>query len=170
MGATISSEQTAAAEGTVGKLRRDPFAMLPFCGYNMADYFAHWLSFETRTEAAKLPKIFQVNWFRKDENGKFLWPGFAENARVIEWITDRLSETSTGETTPIGRVPAKGELNLSGLNISDAEVSKLFELSSAAWSSELDSVSDFFNSFGSRLPESLKDELATTRELFAAKV
>jgi phosphoenolpyruvate carboxykinase (GTP) len=170
MGATISSEQTAAAEGTVGKLRRDPFAMLPFCGYNMADYFAHWLSFETRTEVAKLPKIFQVNWFRKDENGKFLWPGFAENARVIEWITDRLSETSTGEATPIGRVPAKGELNLRGLNISDAEVSKLFELSSEAWSSELDSVSDFFSSFGSRLPESLKDELATTRELFAAKV
>jgi phosphoenolpyruvate carboxykinase (GTP) len=170
MGATISSEQTAAAEGTVGQLRRDPFAMLPFCGYNMADYFAHWLSFESRAESTKLPKIFQVNWFRKNENGDFLWPGFSENARVIEWIIDRLSDSSTGEVTPIGLVPGKGELNLRGLKISDEEVAQLFELNSAAWSKELDSISDFFSSFGPRLPEQLNEELATTRGMFAAKV
>jgi phosphoenolpyruvate carboxykinase (GTP) len=165
MGATISSEQTAAAEGTVGQLRRDPFAMLPFCGYNMADYFAHWLSFADRIDADKLPRIFQVNWFRKDANGKFLWPGFAENARVIEWITNRLNESAVGLGTPIGLVPAKGELNLKGLQVSDAAISELFEVSPDAWSRELDLTADFLNSFGTKLPSALNDELKITREL-----
>ena len=166
MGATISSEQTAAAEGTVGQLRRDPFAMLPFCGYNMADYFAHWLSFADRL--SNPPQIFQVNWFRKGANGKFLWPGFAENSRVIEWVTNRLISVAVGRETPIGLIPAKGELNLKGIEVSEADLAALFDVNEQAWLTELASMGEFFDSFGAKLPEQLRSELDLTTRRFAA--
>lgn len=167
MGATVSSEQTAAAEGTVGQLRRDPFAMLPFCGYNMADYFAHWLSMAESLSSP--PKIFQVNWFRKDSNGKFLWPGFAENSRVIEWITKRLTSMAAGSETPIGLMPAKGELNLKGIEVSEKALEELFSLDSQTWSQELTGMETFFDSFGHKLPAELRHELELTRRLFESK-
>ncbi len=111
---TVASERTAAAESTVGELRRDPFAMLPFCGYNMADYFGHWLKIGKATDAAKLPKIFLVNWFRKDADGKFIWPGFGENSRVLKWIVDRLEGHAEADETPIGRMPKPGDLDVDG--------------------------------------------------------
>ncbi len=114
---TVSSEQTAAAEGTVGALRRDPFAMLPFCGYNMADYWGHWLKVGQATDASKLPRIYQVNWFRKDADGKFLWPGFGENSRVLDWIIRRLEGDAEAIETPIGKLPADGSMNLDGLGL-----------------------------------------------------
>ena len=166
MGATVSSEQTAAAEGEVGKLRRDPFAMLPFCGYNMADYFGHWLRIAELTGTENLPKIFQVNWFRKDANGKFLWPGFAENARVVEWIAGRLEGSLLGKETPIGVIPAEGELNVSGLDLSRDQLEELLSVPEATWKPELESMQEFLDSFGMRMPSELGDELAKTRSLF----
>jgi phosphoenolpyruvate carboxykinase (GTP) len=166
MGATVSSEQTAAAEGEVGKLRRDPFAMLPFCGYNMADYFAHWIRLGELAGTANLPKIFQVNWFRKDANGKFLWPGFAENARVVEWIARRLEGKIEGEATPIGTIPAAGELNVQGLDLTDVQLEELLSVPEDTWRQELDSMGEFLDSFGLRLPVKLKEELAETAALF----
>jgi len=166
MGATVSSEQTAAAEGEVGKLRRDPFAMLPFCGYNMADYFAHWIRLGELAGTANLPKIFQVNWFRKDANGKFLWPGFAENARVVEWIARRLEGKIEGEATPIGTIPAAGELNVQGLDLTDVQLEELLSVPEDTWRQELDSMGEFLDSFGMRLPVKLKEELAETAALF----
>lgn len=166
MGATVSSEQTAAAEGEVGKLRRDPFAMLPFCGYNMADYFGHWLRIAELTGTENLPKIFQVNWFRKDANGKFLWPGFAENARVVEWIAGRLEGSLLGKETPIGVIPAEGELNVSGLDLSRDQLEELLSVPEATWKPELESMQEFLDSFGMRIPNELGDELAKTRSLF----
>ena len=157
MGATISSEQTAAAEGPVGKLRRDPFAMLPFCGYNMADYFAHWLSFANEKH---LPRIFQVNWFRKAADGSFLWPGFAENSRVIEWIINRLENRHEGQATPIGIIPSQGELNLEGLEISQAQFDELFEIDPESWQIEAELTHKFFDGFGSKLPIELAMQLA----------
>jgi phosphoenolpyruvate carboxykinase (GTP) len=157
LGATISSEQTAAAEGPVGKLRRDPFAMLPFCGYNMADYFSHWLSFGDRE--LKLPRIFQVNWFRKDADGKFLWPGFAENIRPLAWVVDRLEGKAEGVTTPIGVIPAEGELNVSGLEISSSQMEELFDIDYEAWIYEVQGTSKFFEGFGEKLPAQLEFEL-----------
>ena len=118
LGATMSSEKTAAAAGTVGELRFDPFAMLPFCGYDMADYFAHWLQIERDADPEKLPRIFYVNWFRKDTDGKFLWPGYGENSRVLAWIFRRCEDAAKAVKTPIGLVPAEGELDLTGLDLS----------------------------------------------------
>ncbi len=117
IGATVSSEQTAAAEGTVGALRRDPFAMLPFCGYNMADYWGHWLDVGKATVPDKLPRIFQVNWFRKDSDGRFLWPGFGENSRVVEWVIRRIEGKADAVKTPLGLQPSPGALNLTGLGL-----------------------------------------------------
>ncbi|NHI17832.1 phosphoenolpyruvate carboxykinase (GTP) [Microbacterium excoecariae] len=161
MGATISSERTAAAEGTVGELRRDPFAMMPFCGYNMADYFAHWVGMGERAEA--LPRIFQVNWFRKGEDGRFLWPGFGENARVIEWIVRRLEGAAEADATPIGHVPASGSLNLDGVEVSSADLDELFRIDPESWLVEADLTEDFFRSFGDRMPAALTDQLAALR-------
>jgi phosphoenolpyruvate carboxykinase (GTP) len=157
LGATISSEQTAAAEGPVGKLRRDPFAMLPFCGYNMADYFGHWLSMADKN--LQLPRIFQVNWFRKDSDGKFLWPGFSENIRPIAWIVDRLEGKAEGIQTPIGVIPASAELNTSGLEISEQQLEELFEIDFEAWSYEVSATGQFFEQFGEKLPSQLSLEL-----------
>jgi phosphoenolpyruvate carboxykinase (GTP) len=160
MGATISSEQTAAAEGPVGKLRHDPFAMLPFCGYNMADYFSHWLSFADRTSEENLPNIFQVNWFKKGTNGKFLWPGFAENIRVLDWIIGRLEGTNQGIQSPVGIVPGTGELNTAGIDVDESTLDELLEIDTEAWAKEVESIREFFEEFGDRMPKQLLEELA----------
>lgn len=162
MGATVSSEKTAAQEGTVGQLRRDPFAMLPFCGYNMADYWAHWLAVGERL-GEKAPKIFQVNWFRKDADGNFLWPGFGENSRVIDWIIRRITGEVSGREVALGTVPASGELNLDGLDVSEQQLSELFAINSESWLQECDMTDEFFAQFGDRLPPVLEAELAALR-------
>ncbi len=142
LGSTMSSEMTAAAFGTVGQLRFDPFAMLPFCGYDMADYFQHWLDIGARGDADKLPKIFYVNWFRKDDDGKFIWPGFGENSRVLEWVFRRCNGESDTVETPIGLVPAPGELNLDGLDISDEAMDELLAVDRDKLRDELEQVED----------------------------
>ncbi len=162
MGATISSEKTAAAEGTVGELRRDPFAMLPFCGYNMADYWAHWLKVG-KSLGTQAPAIFQVNWFRKGDDGSFLWPGFGENSRVIEWIVRRLEGEAGAVSTPIGLLPAEDDLNLEGLDLSADAARQLFEIDNASWQVECDLTEEFFAQFGDRVPPALNAELASLR-------
>ncbi len=170
LGATIASEQTAAAEGTVGALRRDPFAMLPFCGYNMADYWGHWLKIGEMTDADKLPKIYQVNWFRKDENGKYIWPGFGDNSRVLAWIIERVEGRAEAEETPIGGKPKDGDLYLEGLDLTDEQVTELFAVDPDSWLAEADLTEEYFTKFGDRVPAKLREELAALRErLEAAK-
>jgi phosphoenolpyruvate carboxykinase (GTP) len=157
MGSTVASEGTAAAENKVGELRRDPFAMLPFAGYNMADYFAHWLKIG-QTSGAKLPKIFFVNWFRKDKNGKFIWPGFGENTRVLKWIVDRLEGNAAANDTAIGRVPAKSSIDISGLSLTDAQMDTLLGVDHDVWREEAGLIPPFFEKFGDRLPQALWDQ------------
>ena len=156
MGAAMGSETTAAAAGEVGVLRRDSMAMKPFCGVNFGDYFKHWLSFGAA--AAKLPKVFHVNWFRKGSDGRFLWPGFGDNLRVLEWIIDRVDGHVTGVETAIGTVPAAGELNLDGLALDERALHALLEVDNAAWQQELAAIAEYLDTFGSRLPASLKAE------------
>ncbi|MBM4372777.1 MAG: phosphoenolpyruvate carboxykinase (GTP), partial [Deltaproteobacteria bacterium] len=163
LGATASSEMTAAAFGTVGKLRRDPFAMLPFCGYHMGDYFAHWLSMSSRTDRAKLPAIFYVNWFRKGPDGKFLWPGYGENGRVLAWIFERLEGTAGAVETPIGLLPRPGDLDVSGLGLPTGTVETLLSVDRDAWRAEYDGIRDHLASFGDRLPPALSAELHSLR-------
>jgi phosphoenolpyruvate carboxykinase (GTP) len=157
--ATMGSEKTAAAFGGLGELRRDPFAMLPFCGYNMADYFAHWLSMAARTDEASLPAIYGVNWFRKDADGNFLWPGFGENSRVLEWICRRLDGDAAGADTAIGVVPRPGDLTLEGLGVSEDEVAAALAVDDDAWKAELPGVREYFEGFGERMPRELIAEL-----------
>ncbi|KAM9996761.1 hypothetical protein ACTFIZ_001711 [Dictyostelium cf. discoideum] len=166
MGASTASELTAAAEGTVGKLRHDPFAMLPFCGYNMGDYFGHWLSMEQKagSNADKLPKIFYVNWFRKNKSGKFLWPGFGENVRVLKWIFDRCNstlDTTDGKATqtPIGFVPSNNSIDLNGLEINKSSLKELFSLNKSEWLHDLKSMRQFCQQFGDRLPNEIKNQM-----------
>ena len=159
MGATASSETTAAAAGKVGQLRRDPMAMLPFCGYHMGDYFAHWLEIGKRSDAAKLPKIFYVNWFRTDENGKFLWPGYGENSRVLKWIFERCDNKVHAVDTPIGRLPEPGDLDTQGLSMNEANLAKLLSVDVAGWRAEIPLIEKHFAQFGDRLPQGLKDEV-----------
>ena len=167
MGATVSSEMTAAAVGGVGQLRRDPFAMLPFCGYNMADYWGHWLKIGSFTDESKLPRIYAVNWFRKDANGKFLWPGFGDNARVLDWIIRRLEGDADAVDTPIGRIPANGELPLGGANVTDEQLAELFAIDPVTWSAEADLTEEYFAKFGDRVPQELQGQLAALRERLA---
>jgi len=167
IGATVSSEQTAAAEGTVGALRRDPFAMLPFCGYNMADYWGHWLKVGEATTPDKLPRIFQVNWFRKNAEGKFIWPGFGENSRVLAWIVARLEGDVDAVETPIGRLPKDGDLNLDGLEISDDVITELFKVDAASWSAEADLTKEYFEQFGEHTPAELYTQLEDLKERLA---
>ena len=163
LGATISSEQTAAAEGTVGELRRDPFAMLPFCGYNMADHWQHWLDVgKALRTSAKVPRIFQVNWFRTAEDGSFLWPGFGENARVLEWIMARVDGQVGAKETPLGYVPTEAGLNVEGLE--DVDLTRLFAIDRDAWLAESDDTEVFFGTFGDRVPDELCGQLETLRE------
>jgi phosphoenolpyruvate carboxykinase (GTP) len=158
LGANISSEKTAAAEGKVGELRHDPFAMLPFCGYNMGDYFAHWLKIGGATDAGKLPRIYYVNWFRKDETGKFLWPGYGENSRVLKWIVERLSGAAGATRSPVGNLPAPGALDIDGLGISEGDLDVLLSVDTSAWKQEAARIPEHFRTFGERLPSQLWDE------------
>jgi len=167
----MGSEMTAAAAGTVGALRRDPFAMLPFCGYNMADYFAHWLKLGAGagTDAAKLPKFFFVNWFRKGADGRWLWPGFGENSRVLAWVFRRCEGTGEAVESPIGFLPAPGAINLDGLDAPPEDVAEALATDLAGWQAELPSVREFFAGFGDRLPRELHDQLdALERRLDAS--
>lgn len=164
MGATMSSEKTAAAEGTVGELRRDPFAMLPFCGYNMADYWSHWLTVGSLTSAEKLPRIYSVNWFRRDADGRFLWPGFGDNSRVLDWIIRRIEGSADAVETPIGRLPVLEELDLDGVDISSADLDELFRLDRGSWKAEADMTEEYFAQFGDQVPPVMRDQLAALRE------
>lgn len=156
VGATMASETTAAATGAVGVVRRDPMAMLPFCGYNMAEYFAHWLAMGKKIPNP--PKIFNVNWFKRDENGEFLWPGYGDNLRALDWIIRRCKDKAEATETPIGYVPAKDSLHLNGLDISEGSVEKLLEVDPSAWAEELESIKTFFGQFGYDLPEEFVEE------------
>jgi phosphoenolpyruvate carboxykinase (GTP) len=157
--ATMGSETTAAATGGLGELRRDPFAMLPFCGYNMGDYFAHWMSIADRTDEASLPAIYGVNWFRKSEDGRFLWPGFGENSRVLEWICRRLDGDASGAETAIGVVPRPEDLDLEGLKASPSDVAGALEFDADGWRRELPGIRAYFAKFGDRLPPELSEQL-----------
>jgi len=156
VGAAMGSETTAAATGAVGVMRRDPMAMKPFCGYNFADYFAHWLSFDK--PGANLPKVFHVNWFRKGDDGKFLWPGFGENLRVLEWMIGRVEGKAAAQDTPIGALPREQDIHLEGVALSDEARSVLFGFDRAGWQAEFDSLAGFLDEFGGRLPDALKEE------------
>jgi phosphoenolpyruvate carboxykinase (GTP) len=158
LGATASSETTAAAAGKVGQLRRDPMAMLPFCGYNMGDYFGHWLKIGQRPNA-KLPKIYYVNWFRTDENGKFLWPGYGENSRVLRWVFERCDGKAGAVKTPIGVLPTPNDLDTKGLDVTPANMAKLLSVDVEGWKAEVPLIRDHFAKFGSHLPEGMKQEV-----------
>src|SRR5262245_24183923 len=160
LGSIMGSETTAAAAGAVGTLRHDPFAMLPFCGYHMGDYFAHWLKIGAKGDGTKLPRIFYVNWFRKGTDGQFLWPGYGENSRVLKWVFERVAGTGKAVDTPIGRLPAPGALDLSGLRIPEAAIAELLRVDVEGWTAELPGIRKHFDQFGARLPAGLKDELA----------
>jgi phosphoenolpyruvate carboxykinase (GTP) len=159
LGSILSSETTAAATGAVGKLRRDPFAMLPFCGYNMADYFAHWLTFSERFDEATLPKIFYVNWFRKGDDGRWLWPGYGENSRVLEWVFERSAGRGDALETPIGFVPTPTALDVEGLNVTAADMTELLTVHRHEWSEEVPLIREHFAQFGHDLPTKLHDEV-----------
>ncbi|MCF7668148.1 MAG: phosphoenolpyruvate carboxykinase (GTP) [Verrucomicrobia bacterium] len=159
MGAATGSETTSAALGKAGVLRRDPFAMLPFCGYNMGDYFAHWLGLTDRTGRDKLPKVFFVNWFRKDENGKFIWPGFGENSRVLKWICGRIDGTAEAKETPIGNLPTPEALDLEGLDMPREALEGILNVDIEGWKNEIKLIEDYCAKFGERLPGRLHEEL-----------
>jgi len=157
-GSIVASEKTAAAAGKIGELRRDPMAMLPFCGYNMADYWQHWISIG-ETAGARMPKVFYVNWFRKDETGGFVWPGFGENARVLEWIFNRCEGSADAIDTPIGLLPTLDGINFEGLNLSETDIATLLKVDIDGWRSELPLIEDYYRTFGDRVPQALYDEL-----------
>jgi phosphoenolpyruvate carboxykinase (GTP) len=159
LGSIMSSETTPAQAGAVGKLRFDPFAMLPFCGYNMGDYFTHWLEIGQR-EGAQLPKLFLVNWFRKGDDGKFLWPGFGDNSRVLKWVVERVAGTGAYTDTPIGRVPTAEALDTTGLDITDGAVAELLSVDADSWAAELPQIEEHYEGIGSTLPEALRAQLA----------
>jgi phosphoenolpyruvate carboxykinase (GTP) len=155
----MSSEQTAAAFGTVGQLRFDPFAMLPFCGYNMADYFEHWLRIGRERDPEKLPRIFLVNWFRKDDDGRFIWPGFGENIRVLEWICRRCDGEGETRETPIGLVPAGGEIDTEGLDLAAEAIGELLRVEPDLVREQLPQVKEHLARFGDRLPAEIQSQL-----------
>ena len=164
LGSIMASETTAAAAGAVGKLRRDPFAMLPFCGYNMADYFAHWLRIGASTDADKLPKIFYVNWFRKDTDGRMLWPGYGENSRVLEWVFDRTSGRGDAVETPVGWVPAPGAIDIEGLDVSKEDMEELLRVDSDDWRTEVPLIREHYAQFDGRIPDELVETLDTLEQ------
>jgi phosphoenolpyruvate carboxykinase (GTP) len=164
LGSSCGSETTAAALGQAGVLRRDPFAMLPFCGYNMADYFSHWLSFAKRTDRAKLPKVFFVNWFRKDASGKWLWPGYGENSRVLKWICERVEGTAKAQSTPIGQLPTAEALDISGLNLPAADAQALTTVDAEGWKKEAADIAAYYAKFDGRLPAALSSQLEALRQ------
>jgi phosphoenolpyruvate carboxykinase (GTP) len=167
MGATMGSEQTAAAEGKVGAVRRDPMAMLPFLGYNVGDYFQHWIDLGKNSDESKLPKVFFVNWFRRGEGGKFLWPGFGENSRVLKWIVDRIEHKAGGQATPIGVVPTAADLDLAGLDVTADDVAAALEVNPSEWREELPLIEEWFEFVGDKLPTGVKDEFEALKERLA---
>ncbi len=170
MASTVASEGTAAAENKVGELRRDPFAMLPFCGYNMGDYFEHWLRMGAKADPAKLPRIYFVNWFRKDEDGRFVWPGFGDNSRVLKWIVSRLEGRGDARDTAVGRVPTHDSLDLTGLDLTAAQLDLLLTIDPAVWREEAALIPAFYERFGERLPVQLWGQHeALTARLAAAQ-
>jgi phosphoenolpyruvate carboxykinase (GTP) len=167
LGSIMGSETTAAATGQVGVVRRDPFAMLPFCGYNMADYWAHWLRIGQR-DGADLPKLFFVNWFRKGADGKFLWPGYGENSRVLAWVFERVSGGGAAVDTPIGRLPAAAAIDTDGLDISAEQMAQLLKVDVEGWRKEVPDIEDFYNRFGDRVPERLRAQLTALEDRLTA--
>ena len=159
LGSIMASETTAAAGGAVGKLRFDPMAMLPFCGYNMADYFKHWLQVGTKTEASKLPQIFFVNWFRRDEDGRFMWPGYGENSRVLKWVFERLNGTAEADKTAIGYLPNATSLDTSGMQINEADLQAITSVDVDGWREAVPQIRDHYAAFGDRLPSELATAL-----------
>ena len=159
LGSIMASETTAAAGGQVGKLRFDPMAMLPFCGYNMADYFNHWLSIGTKTDAKKLPQIFFVNWFRRDDNGRFLWPGYGENSRVLKWVFERINGQAKAEKTPIGYLPTHDSLDTNGVNVTNEDLKELLSVDANGWKEAVPQIREHYAAFGERLPSTLKASL-----------
>jgi phosphoenolpyruvate carboxykinase (GTP) len=168
MGATVASETTAAAAGAIGNLRYDPFAMLPFCGYNMADYIQHWLDIGTSTDAEKLPKIFYVNWFRKSPEGKFLWPGYGENSRVLKWIVERISGGGEAVKTPIGYLPAPGALDVVGLPMGAEAVDAALRVDTDEWRTELPKINQHFVVLGDHVPANMHEQLKRLEERLSA--
>jgi phosphoenolpyruvate carboxykinase (GTP) len=168
LGSIMSSETTAAAFGEVGKLRFDPFAMLPFCGYNMADYWAHWLEVGRATTPEKLPRIFYVDWFRRGEDGHFLWPGFGENSRVLEWMFRRCDGAADAVDTAVGRLPTLDALDTRGLELPDEDLIELLRVDESAVLAELPQLDEHYARFGDRLPPELAEQLATLRQNLTA--
>jgi phosphoenolpyruvate carboxykinase (GTP) len=156
VGATMASERTAAQYGKFGEIRRDPMAMFPFCGYNMGDYFSHWLEMGKKTK--KPPKIFHVNWFRVDEKGKFMWPGYCENLRIIEWILERCNDKIPAKRSPIGYIPRPGDIDITGLNLPKGTLQKLLNIDRREWKKEVKDIGQFFNKFNKRLPKEMFQE------------
>ncbi len=163
LGSIMSSEKTAAAAGAIGQVRFDPFAMLPFIGYNVGDYFSHWLSIGDRTEAARLPKLFWVNWFRKDAGGRFMWPGFGENIRVLEWVVDRVAGTGSATDTPIGLVPTIDAIDRTGLDVDNETMAHLLSVDPSSWGHEVALINEHYSMIGDRLPKRLDAELDDLR-------
>jgi phosphoenolpyruvate carboxykinase (GTP) len=155
LGSIMASETTAAQAGAVGNLRFDPMAMLPFCGYNMADYFAHWLKIGNSTDASKLPKIFFVNWFRRDEDGRFLWPGYGENSRVLKWIFDRVEGKANAAKTPIGFLPAPQDIDTTGLDVLADDMDAILSVDKDGWKAAIPQIRDHYAAFGAKLPGEL---------------
>jgi phosphoenolpyruvate carboxykinase (GTP) len=164
LGSIMASETTAAATGAVGELRRDPFAMLPFCGYNMADYWAHWLSLADRMDETKLPRVFYVNWFRKSADGRFLWPGFGDNSRVLEWVLERCAGRGEVVETPIGYLPAMGTIDVEGLDIPEEDMIELLRVDRDEWRAELPPIAEYFAQFGDRLPPAITGQIEALRQ------
>ena len=162
-GSIVSSEKTAAAAGKIGELRRDPMAMLPFCGYNMADYWGHWLKMGQQS-GAKLPSIYYVNWFRKNDEGKFMWPGFGENSRVLKWIFERCEGKAAAVETPIGNVPGIDDLELSDLELDDSAKASLLRVDIEGWLQEIPLILEYYDQFGDKLPAALREEVLRLQE------
>ena len=168
IGTIIASEMTAAAFGAIGQLRRDPMAMLPFCGYNMADYWSHWLGIGKK-EGAKLPKIFYVNWFRKNEAGKFMWPGFGENSRVLKWVFERCNGSADAIDTPIGKMPTLDGIDFNGLEMNEADKASLLRVDVEGWLQELPGIEEYYDSFGNHLPEELRQQIKALKKRLESK-
>jgi len=168
LGATVSSETTAAITAKVGTLRRDPMAMLPFCGYHMGDYFTHWLETGKRSSPSKLPKIFYVNWFRQDQNGRFLWPGYGENSRILKWIFERCEGKVHAKETAIGRIPEVADIDTTGLDITSAHIEELLSVDIEGWKAEVPRIREHFAKFGKHLPEGLNAEVTALEERLQA--
>ncbi|HZN50592.1 MAG TPA: phosphoenolpyruvate carboxykinase (GTP) [Methylomirabilota bacterium] len=164
LGSAMSTETTAAITGKVGVVRRDPMAMIPFCGYNMADYFGHWLAIGSRLKTP--PRIFRVNWFRRDAEGRFLWPGYGENVRVLKWMVERIRGTGRAEETPIGWVPASGAIDIGGIDVTPNQLGEALRCDAGEWLQALDELSEFNKQFGDRLPRPITESLAVTRRRF----